>query len=283
MTEQPLLDGPAEAPPASPAPRTQTRRLTPAERLGRLLAPRARGLQLLLLTGILAAWEWYGRRASNFEFAPPSRIIAAARDMVETGELQRAVATSLEALLIGFALAAVVGITVGFAMGWWNTLGRTLDPFVSAAYVFPIAALVPAMIIWFGLDLQARVIVIFLFAIFEILLNAYAGVKNVDPYVIDVARTFGARRRDLLRKVVFPASLPFLFVGLRMGASRAIKGMVVAEMLFAVTGLGRLIIENAAAFRMDRVLVAAITVALIGIALTAIIQGVERRVMRWRP
>jgi ABC-type nitrate/sulfonate/bicarbonate transport system permease component len=282
VTEQPLLDRPATTPTPPPAPRTETRRLTTAERLGRLLAPRERGLQLLLLAAILAAWEWYGRRAANFEFAPPSRIIAAAREMVETGELQRAVATSLEALLIGFAIAAAVGIGVGFAMGWWKTLGRTLDPFVSAAYVFPIAALVPAMIIWFGLDLQARVIVVFLFAVFEILLNAYAGVKNVDPYVIDVARTFGARRRDLLRKVVFPASLPFLFVGLRMGASRAIKGMIVAEMLFAVTGLGRLIIENAAGFRMDKVLVAAITVALIGIALSAIIQGIERRVMRWR-
>ena len=268
---------------ARPAPRTETRRLPLHARMRRLLSLRVRAYQLILLGVILGLWEWFGRQTSNFQFAPPSRIVAAAREMVATGELQDAVATSMVSLLIGFGLAAVVGIGVGFAMGWWKTFGRTLDPFVSALYVVPIAALVPAMIIWFGLDLQARVIVIFLFAVFEILLNSYAGVKNVDPFVVDVARTFGARRRDLLRKVVFPASLPFLFVGLRMGASRAIKGMIVAEMLFAVTGLGRLIIENAAAFRMDKVLVAAITVALIGIALTAIIQGVERRVMRWRP
>ena len=282
MTEQPLLDRPAQTTTPPPGPRTHTRRLTTTERLGRLLAPRERGLQLLLLAAILAAWEWYGRRASNFEFAPPSRIIAAARDMVETGELQRAVATSLEALLIGFALAAVVGITVGFAMGWWKTLGRTLDPFVSAMYVFPIVALVPAMIIWFGLDLQARVIVIFLFAVFEILISAYAGVKNVDPYVIDVARTFGARRPDLVRKVVFPAALPFVFTGLRMGMSRGIKGMITAEILFAVVGLGRLIVENATLFRMDRVLAVALTIAVIGVALTGILQFVERRVVRWR-
>jgi NitT/TauT family transport system permease protein len=202
--------------------------------------------------------------------------------MAAEGELQHAVATSLQALLIGFALAAVVGIGVGFVMGWWKAVSRTLDPFVSAVYVFPIAALVPAMIIWFGLDLQARVIVIFLFAVFEILLSAYAGVRNVDPYLVDVARTFGARRHDLLRKVVFPATLPFLFSGLRMGMSRAIKGMIVAEMFFAVTGIGLLIVENATAFRMDKVLAAALTVALIGVALTGILQFVERRVMRWR-
>jgi ABC-type nitrate/sulfonate/bicarbonate transport system permease component len=104
----------------------------------------------------------------------------------------------------------------------------------------------------------------------------------VDRTILDVARTFGANRRDLVRKVVFPATLPFLFVGLRMGASRAIKGMVVAEMIFAVTGLGYLIVRNAAMFRMDRVFVAVIAIAVIGVSTAALIQATERRVMRWR-
>ena len=202
--------------------------------------------------------------------------------MIESGELQDAITDSLVALLLGFGFATVIGVTVGYAMGWWRTLGRTLDPFVSAMYVVPIVTLVPAMIVWFGLGLASRVIVITLFAVFEILLAAYAGVKNVDPAIIDVARTFGARRRDLLLKVVFPATLPFVFVGLRIGASRAIKGMVLAELLFAVTGLGGVIIENSSAFRMDRVFVGVIAVALMGVLLTAAVQAAERRVMRWR-
>jgi ABC-type nitrate/sulfonate/bicarbonate transport system permease component len=184
--------------------------------------------------------------------------------------------------LLGFGLAAVLGVAVGYAMGWWRTLGRTLDPFVSAMYVVPIVTLVPAMIVWFGLGLVSRVIVIALFALFEILLAAYAGVKNVDPEIVDVARTFGVSKRDLLLKVVFPATLPFVFVGLRIGASRAIKGMVLAEILFAVTGLGGVIIENSSAFRMDRVFVGVITVALMGVLLTVAVQATERRVMRWR-
>ena len=278
--EQPLLE---RSEPALPAvPRTETRRLPLRRRLRRVLAPRDRALQLALLVVLLAVWEIFGRRASNFTFAPPSRVARAAVEMIESGELLDAITDSLVALLLGFALASVIGVAVGYAMGWWRTLGRTLDPFVSAMYVVPIVTLVPAMIVWFGLGLVSRVIVITLFALFEILLNAYAGVKNVDPGTVDVARTFGASKRDLLLKVVFPATLPFVFVGLRIGASRAIKGMVLAELLFAVTGLGGVIIENSSAFRMDRVFVGVITVALMGVLLTAAVQATERRVMRWR-
>jgi ABC-type nitrate/sulfonate/bicarbonate transport system permease component len=282
VIEHPVVERSERLAPAPAAPRTETRRIPTRERVRRWLAPRDRALQLTLLVGLIVVWETFGRRASNFTFAPPSRVASAAREMIESGELQSAVTESLAALLLGFGLAAVVGIGLGYAMGWWRTFGRTLDPFVSALYVVPIATLVPAMIVWFGLGLTSRVVVIFLFAFFEILLNAYAGVKNVDPYVVDVARTFGASRLDLLRKVVFPATLPFVFVGLRIGASRAIKGMVLAEMLFAVTGLGRVIIENASAFRMDKVFVGVIAVALMGVLLTAAVQAAERRVMRWR-
>jgi ABC-type nitrate/sulfonate/bicarbonate transport system permease component len=278
--EHPAAEKQEERVPA--ALRRETRRIPLGRRLGRALAPRDRALQLGLLAAAVTAWEVFGRNASNFTFAPPSRVASAAREMIESGELQDAVTESLVALLLGFGLAAVIGIGIGYAMGWWRTFGRTLDPFVSAAYVVPIATLVPAMIVWFGLGLTSRVVVITLFALFEILLSAYAGVKNVDPYVVDVARAFGASRLDLLRKVVFPATLPFVFVGLRIGASRAIKGMVLAEMLFAVTGLGRVIIENASAFRMDRVFVGVIAVALMGVLLTGAVQAAERRVMRWR-
>jgi NitT/TauT family transport system permease protein len=246
------------------------------------LFSRERAYQLILLALLLAAWEYAGRRSASFTLAPPSSVLTAAGDMIESGELQAAIGDSALALLLGFALAAVVGVAVGYAMGWWRLAGSTLDPFVTAAYVVPIASLVPLIIVWFGLGLASRVIVIALFALFEILLNAYAGVKHVPPETIDVARTFGANRRDLLRKVVLPASLPFLFVGLRMGAIRAVKGMVLAEMLFAVTGLGGLIIEHAAAFRMDKVLVAIVTVVVFGMLLSGVVQLAERYVMRWR-
>lgn len=263
--------------------RTETRRLSRLERLRRTAAGRDRAAQLGLLLAVLAIWEVAGRRTSTYTFAPPSGIVRAGRELIATGVLPRAMVDSLVGLLLGFALAALVGTGIGYAMGWWRLVGRALDPFVSALYVVPIAAVVPAIIVWFGLELTARVVVIFLFAVFEIVLSASAGMRNVDPAVVDVARTFGATRGDLLRKVVLPATLPFVFVGLRIGASRALKGMVLAEMLFAVTGLGGLIIQYTRAFRMDRVFVVVVTLALVGVALSGLVQAVERRALRWRP
>ena len=262
--------------------RTTTRPLPLRRRLARGLLSRERGYQLILLLLLLGVWEYAGRKSPSFTLAPPTSVVSAAGDMMESGELQGALGDSVTALLLGFGLAVVVGVAVGYAMGWWRVVGRTLDPFVTAGYVVPVASLVPLIIVWFGLGMTSRAIVIALFALFEILLSVYAGVRNVEPEIVDVARTFGAKRHDLLRKVVLPASLPFVFIGMRMGAIRAVKGMVLAEMLFAVTGLGGLIVENAAAFRMDKVLVAIVTIVLIGMVLSGLVQLVERHVMRWR-
>jgi NitT/TauT family transport system permease protein len=203
--------------------------------------------------------------------------------MIVSGELPRALGTSLVALGIAFALAAVTGIAIGFAMGWSRTVGRLLNPYVSAFYVVPIVALVPLIMIWLGFGMAARVLAIFLFCVFEIALNALGGVRSVDPNLVDVARTFGARPRDVLRRVVFPSSLPFVFVGLRNGASHAIKGMVVAEMLFAATGVGRLIDIYRDRLQTSQLLVVVVAVALLGVTVSALLQVVERRVLRWRP
>lgn len=267
---------PAQAP-------TRTIALTRGERVRRLVAPGVRFYQLVFLGVVMGAWELGGRASDSYTFAPPSGVVRAGAAMVSSGELPRALADSVEALLIGFGLAACVGIAFGYAMGWWRMLGRTLDPFVGALYVIPVASLVPAVIVWFGLGLTARVLVIFLFAVFEPLLNAYAGAKSVDPLLVDVARTFGAGRHDLGRKVVLPATLPFVLTGLRMAASRAVKGMILAEMLFSVTGLGGLLIRYAGEFRMDRVLAVVVTVALLGVVMTGAVQALERHALRWRP
>lgn len=283
--------GVAEAPERMPAPRrrlsagaarVELRRLTVAQRLFRFFAPRVRLYQLVLLATVIGLWEYVGDRSESFAFAPPSSVVPAAGEMISSGELADAATDSLTALLLGFALAALAGIGIGYAMGWWQQVGRTLDPFVAGMFVVPIASLVPLIIIWMGLGLAAQVLVIFLFAIFEIVLNVAAGVRNVDRNAIDVARSLGAGQRALLWKVALPASLPFVFVGLRIGAARAVKGMVLAEMLFAVTGLGALIIEYSAAFQMGKVLVAILTIVAMGIALQGAVIAAERRVMRWR-
>lgn len=238
-------------------------------------------IQVVLVVVVLTVWEIAGRIVGDFFLAPPSKLPHAFWEMWETGELLRAVLDSLSSLLVGFCLAIVVGIAVGFFMGWYGPAGRTLNPFVSALYVVPTAALVPMFIIWFGLGFTARTVTVFLFCVFEILISTYTGVRNVDRNLVDAARAFGASRFQLFTRVVSYASLPYIFAGLRMGISRAVKGMVVAELLFAVTGLGGLISTAANYYRTDKVFVGVIVLALLGVTLAAAVQVLERRLMPW--
>lgn len=237
--------------------------------------------QLLLVLVTLVVWEYFGRRLGTFFLAPPSTLVSAFTEMLGTGELIDALLDSLTSLVIGFGFAVVIGIPLGFAMGWYGPVGRTMNPFVSAGYVVPTAALVPVFIIWFGLGLTARVVTVLLFCVFEIVISTYTGVKNVDPVLVDAANAFGASRRQLFVKVVSRASLPYIFAGLRMGAARAVKGMVVAELLFAVTGLGGVIQTAANYYRTDKVFVLVIVLAALGVAISAGIQWLERRVTPW--
>lgn len=239
-------------------------------------------VQLLLVVGVVIIWEIAGRRLGDFFLAPPSSIVTATGELIASGELMRATRDSMSSLFTGYGFAAGAGILLGYLMGWYKPVAKVLDPFVSASYVIPVAALVPVLIIWFGLGFTSRVLTVFLFSVFEVLVSTFTGVKNVDPMLVDVARSFGARRMDLFRKVVFFASLPYIFAGLRMGAARAIKGMVVAELLFAVTGIGGAIQTAANYYRTDRVFVFVIVLAILGIVLTALIQLMERLVLPWR-
>jgi ABC-type nitrate/sulfonate/bicarbonate transport system permease component len=238
--------------------------------------------QFMFVAILLVVWEIAGRRLGDFFLAPPSSLLDAVGEMVETGELWRATIDSLYSLSIGFALAAGIGVGLGYLMGWYKPVAKIMDPFVNATYVIPVAALVPVIIIWFGLGTTSRILVVILFCVFEVLVSTYTGVRNVDPMLIDVSRSFGASHMDLFRKIIFFASLPYIFAGLRMGASRAIKGMVVAELLFAVTGLGGAIQTAANYYRTDKVFVYVIVIALLGVAMAGAIQVIERLVTPWK-
>jgi ABC-type nitrate/sulfonate/bicarbonate transport system permease component len=247
----------------------------------RAIFNRTRLIQLGVLIVVVIVWQVLGLQLGAFILAPPSSLVPATVDLISSGELGRALLNSLGTLVAGFAIAAVVGVVVGVLMGWYRPFARVINPFVSAGYVLPEAALVPIFIIWFGLGYESRIVTVFMFSVFEILLSTYAGVRSVDPVLINASRSFGASRAQLFRYVAVPASLPFIFTGLRMGVARAVKGMVVAELLFAVTGLGGLIENAANNYQTDRVFVVVIVVALMGIILSAIVEWIERIVAPW--
>lgn len=246
----------------------------------RRLLSRDRLFQLLFAALFLGAWQVVGMREGDFFLAPPSSVVGAAADVVSSGEIWDAAASTAVGIVVGFAFAAVVGVAVGTLMGSYRPAAATLNPFVSAGYVIPEAAMVPLLIIWFGLGVTPRIIAVFLFAVFEITVSTYAGVRNVDSSLSEVARSFGASRVQLFRRVVLMAALPYIFAGLRMGAARAVKGMVVAELLFAATGIGGAIQDAANAYRTDKVMVYVIVITVMGIGFAGLVQAVERWWMR---
>ncbi len=263
------------------SPAIQRERISLATATRRTILSRTRLIQLGILVVVVIIWQVLGLQLGAFILAPPSSLFPALADLIGSGDLGKALLDSLGSLLLGFVIAAVVGIVVGVLMGWYRPFAKVINPFVSAGYVLPEAALVPIFIIWFGLGYESRVVTIFMFSVFEILLSTYAGVRGVDPLLISASRAFGAKQWQLFRYVAVPASLPHIFNGLRMGVSRAVKGMVVAELLFAVTGLGGLIQNAKNNYETDRLFVVVIIVALLGIILSALVEWLERVVAPW--
>lgn len=252
--------------------------------LRRNLFSKNRLIQILTLLGVLGLWQVVGMRVGDFFLAPPTSVATTAVEVVKSGEIWEALNSTVVGILVGFAIAASIGVTVGVLMGVSQKVATSLNPIVSAGYVVPEAAIVPLLIIWFGLGLTPRIVSVVLFAVFEIIVSTFAGVKNIDPLLPAVARSFGARRIEIFRKVVVMAALPYIFAGLRMGAARAVKGMVVAELLFAATGVGGAIQHAANGYRTDKVMVFVIVITILGVAFAGLMQAVERSYMRkWHP
>jgi ABC-type nitrate/sulfonate/bicarbonate transport system permease component len=255
-----------------------TREIKPPVKRG---IKRERIIQIVVVIAFLIAWEIAGRRLGVFIMAPPSSLLAAFGEMLQTGELSRALGESITVLLLGYVIGAAIGISLGFIMGTYKSVATILDPFISALYVVPIAAIVPLLIVWTGIGMTPRVLTVTLFAIFEILISTYTGVRGVNPRLIEMGRAFGANQGQLFRHVVFFGALPVLFAGLRIGAGRAVKGMVLAELLFAVTGLGGLVMTNSHYYRTDKVMVIVVIIALLGVILVSLVQLIERKLAPW--
>lgn len=234
----------------------------------------------VIIVGI--AWEILGRQAPIFASYPSAIAVAAYEITIESNRLLPALATTLEGLIVGFVIAAVGGVVIGFAMARIRLVDLILDPYVSALYATPRIALIPLLVLWFGVDFELRVTVVVLSAIFPIIINVYTGAKNVDVEYLETARAFAASRWQLLRTVVLPGSLPFVFAGLRIGVARSLIGVTVAEMTAAITGTGALLIAFGRVFATDRLFVPVIVLGLLSILLGELIHLVQRRAMPWR-
>jgi NitT/TauT family transport system permease protein len=213
----------------------------------------------------------------------PSRIAITAYEMFADGSIWEHIEVSAHEFAVGYGLAVVIGVPLGILMGWYSRVDAVLEPFVAALYATPRIALLPLILIWLGIGIASKIAIVFLGAVFPILVNTVTGVRTVEADFIKVARSFGCSDRQMFLTVVLPSSVPMLLAGLRLGLGHALVGIVVGEMYGATKGLGFLIATAGARFQTDQVMVGIILIAGAGVTLTELLRLIERRFERWRP
>ena len=230
---------------------------------------------------ILVVWQIVGPHISPIFFTYPSKIAVAFWELTASGDLPYYLSQSLEVMFYGLLSAIVVGIPVAVAMARVRWLDWALDLPINALYATPMVALVPLLVLWFGIYLKAKIIVVFLFAVFPILINTYQGVRECDKNMLEVARSFRSGEWQVWRDVLLPFALPYIAAGIRLAIGRGLVGMVVAEFYTTISGLGFMITRYANNFEMDKTFVPVITLMILGVSLTTGLKWVERRIAPW--
>jgi ABC-type nitrate/sulfonate/bicarbonate transport system permease component len=212
----------------------------------------------------------------------PADVIAAFGNLFSSSDIWANLAASGKELLYGFALAALVGVAAGLVIGWYPRLGYFFDPFVNFLYAIPRVALGPLLVVWLGIGLSSKVALVFLIAVFPVLVNTSSGVRSLDQHLIRVARCFGASDLKIFRTIALPGSVPFILGGLRLAIGQALIGVFVAELLGAQYGVGAMIENAGQQFQTDIVFAGLLIFAVAGMVLTAIVRWLERRFDAWR-
>ncbi|MGA7489188.1 MAG: ABC transporter permease [Xanthobacteraceae bacterium] len=230
---------------------------------------------------ILVVWELGGPFVNPIFFSYPSKIVAAAYHLTLSGELPYYTWQSLQVLFCGLALAVLVGIPLAVLMARVRPVDWALDMPINALYATPMAALVPLLVLWFGIHMEAKVIVVFLFAVFPILINTYQGVRECDQNIIEVARSFRVSEVQMWTQVLLPWSVPFIAAGIRLAIGRGLVGMIIAEFFTSISGLGYMITRYTHIFEMDKAFVPVLLLMILGVSMTAALKWAERRIAPW--
>lgn len=260
----------------------------PAQRQRSRREPSKRELRIISTLAVIAfviAWELSARHGwiEPLFTSSPTRIFSAFRELVRSGELQRNSVASLKLFASGLLLALAVGVPLGIVVGWYRRINAAIDPFISILYATPRLALIPLILLWFGVGDQSRTVVVFLTAFFPILISTTSGVREIDPQLMHVARVFGANDLQIFRTLAIPTALPYIMTGTRLAIGQALIGVVVAEFFLGQVGIGSMITRAGYTLRSDVAMVGILVVAASSLVLTALLRCLERRFARWRP
>jgi NitT/TauT family transport system permease protein len=241
-----------------------------------------RTLRAASLIVVALLWELMGRMGNAHLLPPVSKVLSAWLELLMTGQLLGALAISLQALVLGFTASVAFGVPLGLLMGRYRALAAFLDVYMTALLTVPMISFIPFLVIAFGLGLHSRVWIVFLFAFVIVAINTAAGVRNADATLTEMARSFGARERELFIKIILPAALPMIMAGIRLGMGRAVLGMVTSEMILSAVGFGVMMMTFSASFNTPALFATLLTIILLAVGLLTLIQYLDRRLMPWR-
>ena len=242
-------------------------------------------LGVISVTLFLSTWQIAVEQRFFDEFisSKPSAIASAGYLLLTNGTIFDAIRYTALSFSVGFSLAILLGVPMGILIGWYPTLRGLTQPYISALNATPRIALYPLFVVWFGIGLETKVVIVFISSMLPILFSTIGGIRSLDPSFIDVARCMGANDRQVFRTVALPASVPFIMTGLRIGIGHALLAAIISELFIGSTGLGALLGTYAAYFKTANLMAVILVVATSGVILLSAIHWVEQKVELWRP
>ena len=241
------------------------------------------GVSTLSIAGGLLLWEGASRLAvdNSLFLAAPSQIALAIVKLAVSGQLARHIEVSAAEFAVGYVIASVLGIAIGLLMAESEHAKGILQPWISGLYATPTIALAPLFLLWLGIGIWSKVLVVITLVIFTVIINTEAGLRTTSTRLVEMLRSFGASRNQIFWKVSLPSAMPFVLAGLKLGIGRGLIGVVVAELFGSRAGLGQLISASADSFNMPNLFAAVVVLASAGIAMTAGFTWLEKRLVPW--
>jgi NitT/TauT family transport system permease protein len=232
----------------------------------------------------LAIWELLARLLLENELLipPPSSVARTFWKLMVTGQLNKHLAATLIEFAYGFTTACIVGVALGYFMGMYKRFDEIMDPWIATLYSIPIIAVVPLIIIWFGIGMTSKVIVVFKITAVAIILNTAAGIKNLDPVWLELAKSLRLSGWETTYKIRVPGALPYIITGMRLGVGRALLGVIVAELMASNAGLGYLLRDSSETWDSPKLFVTVFLLAAMALVSFNLIKRFERRVAPWR-
>jgi ABC-type nitrate/sulfonate/bicarbonate transport system permease component len=233
---------------------------------------------------VLAAWQLFSGMhwVNPLYSSSPSQVIASAWHFLPSAEGLNDMKISGEEFVIGLACSIVVGVVFGLLMGWYLILEETLGLALNIFYSLPLVALAPIIVLWFGIGILSKIVVVFVASLFPILISTLTGVKNVDRTLINLARSYNASRTEIWRTILLPAAVPSIVTGIRLGMATGLIGVIVGEFISAEAGIGFLISQAANNFNTDLLFVGLLVLAVVSVILTFALRAIEKRFNRWK-